>query len=230
MCLQVVKCFKWTTGLRGCGDPCPFWGRSNIVTRCKSSMRDDEGEILGLWEKKCQVLSGAKGSGLCLDFFFSTDKNLPVTLNFERIAIHCLKDITVWLLAMLCLSAGLPKHCLNFHCLQNLFLTFLIKDMQIFPELYCHIHAVVQWRTTRITVYLPIILLCPLKKRFWGPPLAERGNAVMEKAVKDSETPAPLITPKTHHYSPKSIFGFSHLLKWNAADIFINFQRTISHF
>lgn len=38
----------------------------------------------------------------------------------------------------------------------------------------------------------------------------------MEKVVKDGETPAPLITPKTNHYSSKSILGFFHLHKWNA--------------
>lgn len=171
-----------------------------------------------LWgiSARCWVVQRAE---VCVWFCFSTDKNLPVTLNFGSIAIHGLKDIIAWLLTMLCLRAELSKQHLNFHYLQNLFLTFLIngQDVHMFPDLYCCIHAVVHWKTTWKTVHFPTILLCPWKKRFLGPPLAEWGNVVMEKAVTDGETPASLIIPKTHYYSPRSILGFFHLLKWNAA-------------
>lgn len=115
---QVVLCCKWTTGLRGCGDPCPFWGRSNIVTRCESSVRDYEGEVPGSWGRsaKCWVVQNAR---FCVWFFF------PLTRIFLLLwTLNGLKDIIVWLLAMLCLSAQCPKQHLNFPYLQNLFLTF----------------------------------------------------------------------------------------------------------
>lgn len=159
--------------------------------------------MLRLWGRSAGHWMVQKAE-VCVWFCFSSDKNLPVTLNFESIAIHGLKDIIARLLSMLSLSAELTKQHQNFHYLQNLFLTFLIngQDMQMFPELYCCIHVVVQWRTTWKTLYFPTILLCPWKKRFLGPPLAERGNVVMEKVVKDGETPAQLIIPKTRYCSP----------------------------
>lgn len=50
--------------------------------------------------EKCKGLGGAKG---CV---FSSEKSLPVTLNFESVATDDVKDITVWLFAIFCLNAG----------------------------------------------------------------------------------------------------------------------------
>lgn len=92
-----------------------------------------------LWgiSARCWVVQRAE---VCVWFCFSTDKNLPVTLNFGSIAIHGLKDIIAWLLTMLCLSAELSKQHLNFHYLQNLFLTFLIngQDVHVFWPVLLH--------------------------------------------------------------------------------------------
>lgn len=64
------------------GIPVPFGGRSNIVTRCESSVKDYEGEVPGSWGRsaKCWAVQNAR---FCVCFFFSSDKSLPVILNFE---------------------------------------------------------------------------------------------------------------------------------------------------
>lgn len=77
-----------------------------------------------------------------------------------------------------------------------------------------------------------------MKKRFWGPPLAEIRNVVMEKAVKDSETPASLITPKTHHYSlkkkrnlieQKDIVGWPGTIMFHKSWTYIHFHKAVPH-